>query len=100
MTQQEKESLIQDVLHDAKCGGNLEAMFTKYDVNDPYLQADIRSRWSVMEKDEKVKAAQEREANRAACGYAGNPNDQALIAEANKEIANLIDEGTKELLSH
>ena len=100
MTHQEKENLIRDVLHDTKRGnGNLDAMLAKYNVTDTAIQAEIRNRWKDYCDDEKVRAAMQREANRTACGYAGNPADQSLIDENNKAVANLIDEGTKELLS-
>ena len=100
MTLHEKEELIANVLHDAKTrGGNIEFQISRYNICDPYLQEEIRMRWKRYVDNEKVKQAQEREAARAACGYAGNPEDQAIIEEANKEVASLIDEGTKEILA-
>ena len=74
-------------------------MLAKYHVSDPAIEAEIRKRWKDYCEDEKVRAAMDRESNRTACGYAGNPADQSLIDENNKAVANLIDEGTKELLS-
>lgn len=93
-----KEEIVRNVLYDAKLnGGNLDALFVKYNIQDANLQDEIRKQYANRIRDENVRAATERERNRAACGYASDPNDQAIIQEANKEVANMINEGTQDL---